>query len=219
LQGELFSVFCHWLASTSLTLSSARRKATLLEEQRDELLRSVGNVLHPSVPVSDNEDNNLILRTVGKAAQEKSRKKYSHVDLIVMIDGVDTARGTVAAGNRVRCIQSWELRRQQRSFMFFSHGGGRVFCSEAHQSPIPHVHLVQGYYLKGAAVCLETALVAFAQQFLMDRDFTALSPPVFMRKEVMQEVSWESGVPASWICNPHGSSNNVYVCRACRSPN
>ena len=37
-------------------------------------------------------------------------------------------------------------------------------------------------------MCLETALVAFAQQYLMDRDFTALSPPVFMRKEVMQEV-------------------------------
>ena len=83
-------------------LSFNRRKATQLEEERNELLRSVGNVLHDSVPVSDNEDNNLILRTIGKAAKEQTRKKYSHVDLIAMIDGVDTARGAAAAGNRVR---------------------------------------------------------------------------------------------------------------------
>ncbi len=37
---------------------------------------------------------------------------------------------------------------------------------------------------------LETALVAFAEQFLLDRGYTALSPPIFMKKEVMQEVSW-----------------------------
>lgn len=106
----------------------------MLEEQRDELLRSVGNVLHSSVPVSDNEDNNLVLRTVGKAAQEKSRKKYSHVDLIVMIDGVDTARGTVAAGNRVRRMQIWEFGRQRRIFVF-SRGGRRVFPSRLTAPP------------------------------------------------------------------------------------
>ncbi|EDQ88746.1 uncharacterized protein MONBRDRAFT_37346 [Monosiga brevicollis MX1] len=124
---------------------TVEQQAAELEAQRDELLRSVGNVLHPSVPISDNEDNNLILRTVGDAAVNQTRKEYSHVDLITMIDGVDTQRGTVAAGSR---------------------------C----------------YYLKGAAVALEQALCAFSVQFLMDRGFTALSPPLFMRKEVMQEV-------------------------------
>lgn len=126
--------------------ANATTESEKLEAERDGLLRSVGNVLHDSVPVSDNEDNNEIVRTVGDAAVKQTRKTYSHVDLIEMIDGVDTTRGTVAAGNR---------------------------C----------------YYLRGAAVALEQALVNYSMQFLMDREFTALSPPLFMRKEVMQEVA------------------------------
>jgi seryl-tRNA synthetase len=47
----------------------------------------------------------------------------------------------------------------------------------------------QGYYLKGAAVALELALVTYAQQYLLDRNATFLSPPLFMRKEVMSEVA------------------------------
>ena len=45
----------------------------MLEEKRDGLLRSVGNVLHPSVPVSADEDNNEIVRTVGDAATSQTR--------------------------------------------------------------------------------------------------------------------------------------------------
>jgi seryl-tRNA synthetase len=43
--------------------------------------------------------------------------------------------------------------------------------------------------LKGAAVSLEIALVNFATQFLIKRKYTPLSPPNFMRKEVMQQVA------------------------------
>jgi seryl-tRNA synthetase len=107
--------------------------------------RMVGNLLHDSVPVSDNEDNNRLERTVGDAGQQ-FRKKYSHVDLIEMIDGVESERGSKIAGNR---------------------------C----------------YFLKGAGVALEQALIMLAQNLLLDRGYTALSPPIFMRKEVMQEVA------------------------------
>ncbi|EGD76936.1 seryl-tRNA synthetase [Salpingoeca rosetta] len=116
------------------------------DADRQELLRSVGNELHESVPVHSDEEHNAIVRTVGKAAREHSRKKYSHVDLIVMIDGVDSERGVNAAGGR---------------------------C----------------YYLRGPGVCLEMALVSYALQFLMARKFTALSPPLFMRKDAMQKVA------------------------------
>lgn len=54
------------------------------EKERNNALREVGNHLHESVPVSDNEDENKIERTFGDCEQ---RKKYSHVDLIHMIDG------------------------------------------------------------------------------------------------------------------------------------
>ena len=60
----------------------------------------------------------------------------------------------------------------------------------------------QCYYLKGPAVALEIALMAFSQQFLIDRGFTALSPPVFMRKEVMQEVRRNRRLGATPRGNP-----------------
>lgn len=71
---------------------------TAHEKTRDDLLRELGNWLHPSVPVSNNEDeDNRTERTFGDITQ---RKKYSHVDLIHMIGGMDAERGTVTAGGR-----------------------------------------------------------------------------------------------------------------------
>lgn len=115
------------------------------DNERQEKRRLVGNLLHESVPISNNEDDNKIERIVGETG-DANRKKYSHVDLITMIDGYDSERGSVAAGNR-------------------------------------------GYYMKGAGVALEQALVQFAHNYLLERNFTALSPPVFMRKQVMSEVA------------------------------
>eukprot|EP01147_Barroeca_monosierra_P007697 gene7697-7729_t len=116
------------------------------DQTRQELLRTVGNTLHETVPVFKDEEHNQVVRTVGDSAANQTRKKYSHVDLITMIDGVDTERGSNAAGSR---------------------------C----------------YYLKGPGVCLEMALVTYSIQYLMSRGFTALSPPVFMRKDAMQKVA------------------------------
>ena len=43
------------------------------------------------------QDNNGVERTFGDCAV---RKKYSHIDLIHMIDGVETQKATICAGNR-----------------------------------------------------------------------------------------------------------------------
>ena len=37
------------------------------------------------------------------------RKKYSHIDLIHMIDGVETQKATVAAGNRCYYLKVWHI--------------------------------------------------------------------------------------------------------------
>lgn len=68
-----------------------------LEKERNEALREVGNHLHHSVPVSNDEDENKVERTFGDCTM---RKKYSHVDLIQMIDGMDGDRGAVVSGGR-----------------------------------------------------------------------------------------------------------------------
>nr|XP_023018858.1 serine--tRNA ligase, cytoplasmic [Leptinotarsa decemlineata] len=67
------------------------------EKERNDALREVGNHLHDSVPVDDDEDNNKVERTFGNC---EIRKKYSHVDLIHMIDGMDGERGAVVSGGR-----------------------------------------------------------------------------------------------------------------------
>ncbi|XP_063226812.1 serine--tRNA ligase, cytoplasmic isoform X2 [Bacillus rossius redtenbacheri] len=76
-----------------------RNEASLrrAEQERSSALREVGNLLHPSVPLSDDEDHNKVERTFGDCAQ---RKTYSHVDLIHMIGGVDTERGAAVSGGR-----------------------------------------------------------------------------------------------------------------------
>merc|ERR1719195_437653 len=69
-----------------------------LVKKRDALLGECANWLHPSVPISNDEDaDNRTERTWGNVEE---RKKYSHVDLIHMIGGVDTERATVASGAR-----------------------------------------------------------------------------------------------------------------------
>lgn len=68
-----------------------------VEKKRHLALIEVGNHLHASVPVSNDEDENRVERTFGDIA---FRKKYSHVDLITMIDGMDGDRGAVVAGGR-----------------------------------------------------------------------------------------------------------------------
>ena len=54
-----------------------------LEKKRDGVLGEMSNWLHPSVPISNDEDaDNRTERTWGDVTE---RKKYSHVDLITMI--------------------------------------------------------------------------------------------------------------------------------------
>jgi len=78
-------------------------KLTTLEQERDNLLKEFGNWLHPSVPISNDEDaDNRTERTWGDI---EKRTKYSHVDLIHMIGGADLERGTVTSGGRGYYLQ------------------------------------------------------------------------------------------------------------------
>ncbi|KRX58330.1 Serine--tRNA ligase, cytoplasmic [Trichinella sp. T9] len=68
-----------------------------LEAVRFKALSQIGNLVHNSVPVSENEDDNEIVRTWGEL---EVRKKYSQVDLGIMVDGYDSERGCSVAGSR-----------------------------------------------------------------------------------------------------------------------
>ncbi|KAJ8257279.1 hypothetical protein GJAV_G00183900 [Gymnothorax javanicus] len=69
-----------------------------LEAERLEYHREIGNLLHHSVPISNDEDeDNKVERTWGDCT---TQKKYSHVDLVVMVDGYEGEKGAVVAGSR-----------------------------------------------------------------------------------------------------------------------
>ncbi|KAJ1492354.1 hypothetical protein T484DRAFT_1664269, partial [Baffinella frigidus] len=75
-------------------------------ERRDELLGKIGNIVPDSVPVSDNEDENAIIRSFAldrtvkelDSALTKTPGKLSHVDLVPMLGIANTEIGTLVAG-------------------------------------------------------------------------------------------------------------------------
>lgn len=73
-----------------------------LEEKRNGVLREVGNLLHPDVPISNNEDENAVVRTWGafETSATKGFKLQSHIDLITKIGGWDSDHGADIAGSR-----------------------------------------------------------------------------------------------------------------------
>lgn len=78
-------------------MASNETLLTTTAAERDKALSELGNLLHPSVPISDNEDENAVVRTFGDTS---IKKKYSHYDLIHMIGGIESEKGAAVAGGR-----------------------------------------------------------------------------------------------------------------------
>ena len=72
------------------------------ETKRNDILREIGNLLHPDVFISDNEDENQVIRTWGniELGTTGDVKYLSHVDLIQMIGGMDGEKGSEISGSR-----------------------------------------------------------------------------------------------------------------------
>ena len=68
-------------------------------ELRDEYRYKVGNVIDEDVPISDTEDDNVIVRKVGDLP-EFDFEPLNHVDLIEKIDGADIETAASIAGAR-----------------------------------------------------------------------------------------------------------------------
>ncbi|XP_062014626.1 serine--tRNA ligase-like [Rosa rugosa] len=107
-------------------------------------LEVIGNLVHDSVPLHDDEANNAVVRSVGEKRLEP-KLKY-HVELVELVGIADLKKGAQVAGGR-------------------------------------------GYYLKGAGVRLNQALINFGLDFLEKRGYTALQTPFFMRKDIMAKCA------------------------------
>ncbi|XP_078174123.1 serine--tRNA ligase-like isoform X2 [Carex rostrata] len=64
----------------------------------DAKLDTIGNLIHDSVPISNDEANNAVIRTVGERRTEDNLK--THVDLVELLDFVNLEKGADVAGGR-----------------------------------------------------------------------------------------------------------------------
>jgi seryl-tRNA synthetase len=64
-------------------------------------VKTIGNLVHESVPVSNNEDNNTVERTWKPAGVEfEKRKCLSHHEVLAKLEGYDPERGVKVVGHR-----------------------------------------------------------------------------------------------------------------------
>ncbi|KAL0484321.1 seryl tRS [Acrasis kona] len=68
------------------------------ETERDKALIEIGNIVHESVPISDNEDNNAVIVTIGE--KKPSTGLLNHVDIMSALGCLQTIPGTKVAGGR-----------------------------------------------------------------------------------------------------------------------
>jgi len=95
--------------------SFEQEKKTLLDlaSQKDIALKAklntIGNIVHDSVPISDNEDNNAVQRTWPAEAPlpEKKEGTLSHHEVLLRLDGYDPDRGVKVVGHRGYFLRQW----------------------------------------------------------------------------------------------------------------
>jgi len=120
---------------TDLQIVNVKQVMEDHEKLRNEVLREIGNLLHPEVPISNDEDNNAVIRTWGDIELGKNftgdDKLKSHVDLITMIGGIDSERGAAIAGSRGYFITGPSVWLQQALIQY-----GLRFAADADYEPI-----------------------------------------------------------------------------------
>ncbi|KAG8623954.1 hypothetical protein KVT40_008930 [Elsinoe batatas] len=70
--------------------------------------KTIGNYVHESVPVSDNEDNNELIKTWAPEGVEPTKKDcLSHHEVLTRLDGYDPDRGVKIVGHRGYCLTKY----------------------------------------------------------------------------------------------------------------
>jgi seryl-tRNA synthetase len=125
-------------------IASVETRAQEMQARVREILRSLPNILHESVPVGADESGNVTVRTWGEPRSFDFQPK-DHIDLLEALGLVDIERAAKISGARF-------------------------------------------FFLKGDALKLEQSIMRYAIDVLSDRGFTAVGPPLMMRKEAYEGV-------------------------------
>ena len=78
-------------------VEAATQKEKDAAEKRDKAIGPIGNLVHDSVPVNNNEDFNEVVKTFGTP---RTDAKYNHVDLVSLLGIANLEDGAAVAGGR-----------------------------------------------------------------------------------------------------------------------
>ena len=126
-------------------IAALDEKANSLLQERDEIRMRIPNLLHPSVPVGEDESGNTQHSLHGNKPEFEFEPR-THNELIEINKWVDLERAAKIAGSRF-------------------------------------------FFLKGDLARLEMALQTYAVDFLVDRGFTFVQPPVMMNRQAYEGVT------------------------------
>ncbi|KAK6350686.1 Cytosolic seryl-tRNA synthetase [Orbilia javanica] len=98
-----------------ISLEKEKKELEVIAKQAEadlnRKLSTIGNIVHDSVPVSDNEDNNALIREWKPEGTTVEAKDgiLSHHEVLTRLDGYDPERGAKIVGHRGYFLKMWGL--------------------------------------------------------------------------------------------------------------
>jgi seryl-tRNA synthetase len=129
------------MKQVSSLLDQTESEATQIEVKFNQLMMTLPNLLHETVPVGKDEKDNVVVRQNGEIMSPSFDPK-DHIALATTLDLLDLNRAAKVSGARF-------------------------------------------YFLKNELVRMNQALINFALDFLLERNYTLIQPPYMIRKEPM----------------------------------
>nr|XP_027200443.1 serine--tRNA ligase, cytoplasmic-like [Dermatophagoides pteronyssinus] len=102
-------------------LASEEVRCSELRAQRDQKLARVGNVLHASVPTSNDEADNKLMVLSGEPRVKQITHQpggYAHYELLERLGGVETAKAAAIAGHRAYYLTGYGAMLNQALFQY-----------------------------------------------------------------------------------------------------
>lgn len=105
------------LVKEKLAIEETKKTTEALMNEKEKELKTklgrVGNIVHPSVVDSCNEDNNDVVRKWPLDKVPEKKECLSHDQVLKRLDGYDAERGCNVAGHRGYFLKNWGVRLNQ----------------------------------------------------------------------------------------------------------
>lgn len=102
----------------ALLIPERKQEADALKEIVDKEITKIGNTVDPSVPVSNNEDDNVIVKEWGTPIQQEGL--HFHHEVLHRIDGYEPERGVQVAGHRAYFLTGYGFLLEQALMSYAS---------------------------------------------------------------------------------------------------